>query len=215
MTTETNESMNEVDELLREHYTAQSLNRESLDRLKQQIQMAETAANETGTTEQSSVLEPRRLPILSMVSGLAACLAIGVSLAFWMHTSSQQDQEFTNMVVAEVVMNHRKDFKPDYTNQDFDQLNAKMHKLDFQMVKSDQMGQKDLTLVGVRYCSVGPLIAAQLKYTDERGRVYTLYQSKDDPQLKVVKNHSQVRDGTSVEVWRESGVFMALAGPAE
>jgi hypothetical protein len=57
-------------------------------------------------------------------------------------------------------------------------------------------------------------IAAQIRLTDAGGRTCTLYEARPADELSEVTSAEFNIDGCRVEVWREAGLLMILAGPA-
>jgi len=88
-----------------------------------------------------------------------------------------------------------------------------MVKLDFALFEPAAVKDRHLELVGGRYCTMSGCIAVQLKLNCPKGREYTLYVVRLEGPLDRVPNSRMEIDGVAVQLWKERGVLLGLAGP--
>ena len=163
---------------IRDHYDAHALRPAKLDEL-------------------ASLATPR-WERMALPVAIAAIVLVAVSLAMSM-------PELTTRIGEEIAANHRRDLDPEFRSDNLDVLAQHMNHLDFDLRTAASIAQRNLHIVGARYCSVQGRVAAQLRLADGG----TLY---------VVRAFGRVREGTQphddiqVELWREGDLLIGLAG---
>lgn len=183
-----------VDEMLRQHYRAKTLRpavREGL------VAMA---------ARKAAPAKPRRRAWLLIAASL---LAVVLPVAFWTLRT------FESAIRHEVALNHLQHSAPAFERTQVDELRPLMDDLEFSLVDSQRLRSKELRLVGGRYCSIQGRFAAQLQFEDSLGGRWTLFQAPLDPRLLAMSAGVGEVDGVRVELWRESGVLLALASDVE
>lgn len=143
---------------------------------------------------------------------LAASLA-AVAIGFGALHSYLQQRDVAELVLAEVAMNHSKRLEVEIASRDYAALQSKMNRLDFSLVPPEPVRAAH-DLIGARYCSIRGNIAVQLKLRERSsGETVTLYVTELTPDLAKIAGRDAVRDGVHIRLWREEGLFYALAGP--
>ena len=179
---------------LQEHYQNLELNQSQLDSLQKTMGSKNTSARKW------------RL-IHTQLTTLAAVVLFGVFIAYsdW--------NNIDRRVVKEVAYNHVKSGELGIKTTALAEVQAKLTRLNFQIIKSSFV-PSNMSLVGGKYCSIQGIEAAQLKYMDHKaGKAMTLYQvSMDHPQFKQIKPH-QIKEinGVRVKIWQEKGLLVASA----
>lgn len=198
-----------LSEHLHAYYEGESLPSEKLTHL---LDMAETVRDE-GRKEHT----PRKKMILSSVrpprrftSVLLLALAAMMVLFFF-----QPSSDVRQRVAKEAVLNHNKGLSVEFSSEDYADLRRKMSKLDFALVNPKRIDPERFRVFGGRYCSIQGELAAQIKFQDETGRIYTLYQTALTGDLKNLKTGTLQQDGLQLTLWQEAGLFFAFVGPAD
>jgi len=201
-------SSQEIKKHVKGYYQAQTL---SDDKMQQLMDMANRPAEQDSTNNTSwfSVLLTQQKMAL-----VASFMVIVVS--YWGFVHFEQNRifkdNFTQIVAQEIALNHRKQLNLDFNEIDYTNLNSLMHKLDFQVIKSNHVNLSGLEVLGARYCSIQGNIAAQIRLRDENGKVFTLYQTKLTEMLKNNPgNIIQSIDQVDVKQWQENNLFFGLA----
>ena len=201
----------DIDERLRRYYGPQQLSTGRLAKLREMVQ----STNDTVDESRNKMLPSRhrnRGKIPSVAAGLAVLVLIG--LVVW--STQRGDGEPTAASVAEeIATNHNRDMPVEVETGDFDRLADGLDKLDFRPVPSRRLDERGLLLVGGRYCKIQGQIAAQIKLRDADGRTWTLYECRDTELLRNVRACRVETLGLEIELWREAGVLLGLAGPPD
>jgi hypothetical protein len=182
---------------VRRHYEDQGLSEERLGELR-----AIARSGATGRARSRSWLR------YGMAAAVLVTATIGVFLAFPRSAVAER-------VIREIAMKHNKALDMEFRVSCCEDLCECMSKLDCRPVTPERIRERGLRVVGARYCSVEGELAAQIRLEDEKGRRYTLYQCRCTPDLEKIEEASDTVNGVRVEVWREAGLFMGLAGPGE
>lgn len=119
----------------------------------------------------------------------------------------------TQAVAVEIARNHNKRFNVEFHTAAFGDLERQMEKLDFALPEPARIRQRGLRMIGARYCSIQGQPAAQIRFKDKDGRTCTLYVSAAVPALAGVPETQVEVNGVRIELWRESGLLLGLAGP--
>lgn len=145
--------------------------------------------------------------------GVAASLAIYTCLLiFAVKAPLDIGQEIAN----EVAVNHIKLKPMEVTGKNFAQVKDYFSLLDFSPIQSQHIGLGQKKLVGGRYCSIKAIPAAQLRYEDNKGGLFTVYQTDYDSHIfsQLAENTGEniiirYAKGLRVEIWREQGLVLA------
>ncbi len=149
---------------------------------------------------------------LLAIAWLAAAVAGITTVAVFL---SGRVGSATEEVAREIVRNHRKDLDPELRSASYEEINARMGRLDFRVVEPRLPEAEGLQLLGARYCSLQGRIAAQLRLVREDGRSCTLYEVKDGAAFGGVEPARLELDGVAVQVWRQDGLVLGLAVATE
>lgn len=145
--------------------------------------------------------------------GAAAAVALVAAMLFAWNRPTQAD--LTQLVIAEIAKNHSKHIAPEVTSDRYEEVQAKLSRLDFSARPSAEFLLKDFQLVGGRYCSVQSEFAAQLKLRENTsGETCTLYIVPLTQSLREVRADTRVVNGVRVQVWSEDGRLFGLARDA-
>ena len=187
--------MTRIDDRVREHYEAQSLDPATARRLAKIVR----------SSDRSGV----RLLDLRVVAAAAILIATIFGVASL--SGGPEWRTAARRAADEIAMNHRKALPVEFAAVSFTDLRAPMDRLDFTPVAPARLADDGLRLVGARYCAIGGRIASQVKLTDESGAVLTLYEfASTDAYADLEETTFRLGD-VSVTVWRESGLVMGLA----
>lgn len=117
-------------------------------------------------------------------------------------------------VAKEVAKAHNKALAPEVVTHSYATLQAQLNQVDFPLQPKADALAAACTLLGGRYCSIQGELAAQLRLQDAAtGTLYTLFVTKETPQLAKLKESNRWVEGDNVRFWREGDRFFALAGP--
>lgn len=144
--------------------------------------------------------------------GIAAAAGLSLLIAglFGFGRSSHGDR--THAVLAEIAKNHSKQIEPEVLSDRYEEVQAKLSKIDFSVRPIAKFLLDDFQLVGGRYCSVQSEFAAQLKLREKgTGEICTLYVVPLTPVLRQVKADTRVIKGVRVQVWDEDERLFGLA----
>jgi hypothetical protein len=114
-------------------------------------------------------------------------------------------------VAQEIAMNHNKALAVEYQGDNYQVLSLDMDKLDFNLQAPQKIVDDVFTVTGARYCSIQGKIAAQVKLTDKKGRIYTLYQTRLSKEFDAIKNSSVQHADVRIRLWKESAILYGLA----
>lgn len=205
--------LDNLDERLRGFYQRQSIAPATMDRLKRQLDAAAAATVAAGESGTASLSRLRRPVLIAAVFSMIAAVGTVLLLVLWLSTS-QPGERVARLAAQEVALNHHKQLDVEYPASTIDELAGAMSKLDFTPVMPQRFRDTGHRLIGARYCSVRGQIAAQIRLTDASGRTCTLYEARPANELSEITPAEFNIDGCRVEVWREAGLLMVLAGPA-
>lgn len=180
-----------------DYYQSQQLNQKKLDRL---IELSDSIVSEKSNKVNWHTI--------------AAALIVTVAIIF----TAQQFKTSNNvsqLVPQEIALNHSKQLALEFKANSYQSLNSMMHKLDFKLLPSTNTHLKGLNIVGGRYCSIQGNLAAQIRLTDQNGKLYTLYQtpltSALTAALNTEKTDTYLADSIEISQWQENTLFFGLA----
>jgi hypothetical protein len=145
---------------------------------------------------------------------MAAC-ALLLFGAVFLHLGGP---DVANEIANEVALNHLKQRPLEVEGADMASLQAYFAELDFRLVQTSFDDPARDRMLGGRYCSIQGVTAAQLRLSDDKGRIKTLYQvpyeasrfgALPDIGSGEIPWVTQVR-GLTVELWVEKGLLFAL-----
>jgi hypothetical protein len=187
--------MKTLEQQVRDYYESQAL---PVERVQSIVQL-------------SRAVTPSRK--LTRAMGAAAALALVAVILLVFNRPTQGD--LTHLVMAEIAKNHSKHIAPEVTSDRYEEVQAKLSRLDFSARPAAEFLLKDFQLVGGRYCSVRSEFAAQLRLRENAsGGTCTLYVVPLTPVLRQVKPDTRVVNGVRVQVWSEDGRLFGLARDA-
>jgi hypothetical protein len=163
----------------------------------------------------------RKSPRRRRYRALAACAILLLAVALlWQTRPYHQDNP--DQIAVEVVKNHLK-LKPlDVSAQSMGEVRAFFTQLDFSPVNSELLSSRfqldERSMLGGRYCSIGGITAAQLRYRQDGDSLSTLYQVPYEravygelPDLGNGEQPLQITlKGLRVSMWVEMGLLMVL-----
>ena len=147
--------------------------------------------------------------------GLTAMMILTLSL-FLPKPAIQRNMAFE--IANEVTHNHFK-LKPLEVQSSFlSDVSDYFTKLDFKPLTSKLLSNKNLRLLGARYCSLQGITAAQIRYQSENGEVTTFYEVPYDEAIySVIPDIEKGEEplvsyskGIGVKIWVEKGILMAM-----
>ncbi|MCH8044485.1 MAG: hypothetical protein IID44_12270 [Planctomycetes bacterium] len=204
----------ELDERLRKHYGEQQLSPHGLAEIREIV-------GTVGAVEDDVVLadlapdSPPWNPWISVAAGLVT-VAVLAAVFIWAQSQPGGGHPPTAEIIAEeIATNHNRDMPVEIETDAFDSLAEKLDKLDFRPISPGRLDERELQMVGGRYCKIQGQIAAQIKLRDAAGRTWTLYECRDSKLLSGVRARRVKTLGIEVELWREAGVLLGLAGPPD
>jgi hypothetical protein len=150
---------------------------------------------------------------LAWALGAAAAFAVLAAVALVLTRPPRAD--LTQIVLAEIAKNHAKHLAPEVASDRYEEVQAKLSRLEFSARPAAEFLLRDFQLLGGRYCSVQSEFAAQLKLRENvSGAICTLYVVPQTPTLQQVKADTRVVNGVRVQVWSEDGRLFGLARDA-
>ena len=123
-------------------------------------------------------------------------------------------------IANEVAVNHIKLKPMEVTSKHFNQVKNYFDLLDFSPIQSKHIGLGQKKLIGGRYCSIKAIPAAQLRYEDQQGGLFTVYQTDYDSHVfsQLANNNEtdkkanilvRYAKGLRVDIWLEQGLVLA------
>ncbi|MEH6357829.1 MAG: hypothetical protein V7745_02490 [Pseudomonadales bacterium] len=196
--------MVDIDRSVKAYYDDKKLSEQQLQHL------LALESDEKNSFHDQVASAPTRLASLPLRFALtfAAGLVLAVSVFF---AGDWASPDITDRVAQEVAMNHNKALAVEYQTDSYQTLSRVMNKLDFDLLAPRLMTEGNLSLLGARYCSIQGQLAAQLKLVDNSGRIYTLYQTRLNDELKAINSDVLQQDQVTIRLWGEQGILYGLA----
>ena len=202
-----------LDQHLRDHYESTHLRPEKIEQLMMQAEVLEKNSNQhksfIGQFIGAGLLSQSKLT-LGLLSLLCVAFVVGS-----LRLGQSYTHDLSYLVAQEIALNHRKNLNVEFPFKQTAQLSQVMDKLEFAIHDAIYLTDAKLELRGGRYCSIQGQMAAQLKYKDEQGVGYTLYQTNLTPLLNKLEAGNQVIDGVSIRYWKENDRLFGLAQTVE
>ena len=145
----------------------------------------------------------RFLPML-----LTAAVLIVAFLAVDRYTGAL---ELNDRILAEIAMNHTKQLDVEFPTAQYEALQNKLDRLDFDISPEPSLRQNH-DLIGGRYCSIQGQLAAQLKLRSGAGRIQTLYVTRLTDDLESIVPQTTQHEGIPIRTWMLDDRFFCLAG---
>lgn len=200
--------MNEQDQRVKAYYQSLSLPQSRLDQLLGIAHDADIPETRLERMRMRVSTFVRRLHHPVIRAGLAVAMIATVALL--MHNSGTV-KERADSTFREVAMNHGTRLELEYYGNNLASLDDSMQQLPFRLVLPDAVN-KDVKLIGARYCSLVGNLAAHVKFEDQAsGKPISLFVTGSTSELKRIQGRSDSVNGVDVELWQEGGLFFALA----
>ena len=196
--------MNKKDITIKEYYHGQHLSADSVERiLDRGQQVAQDRPGES--VKRASLFTVNQIKLGALAFAASFLLAIVIGQTYFFSRST------TELVLAEIAMNHNKRLNVEYPYQDYQKLRAEMDRLDFKLVPLNDL-PGEFSLLGGRYCSILGKLAAQLKVQDKHsGSIATLYVTPATKKLQNIANQQVVFDNVTIRMWQDGENFYGLA----
>jgi len=183
--------MDKLDEQIRDYYQTQQMSGERLQSLLEK------------TPGQRRYVGP------AMFAMAAVMVVTLVASMLYQHMLGREQ---TRLVLREAAMNHATKPELDVEATQMSQLQAKLQKLPFMLAMPSDRNYGDLSLLGGRYCTIRGNLAAHIRFADPQGgKQLSLFMTSDSTDLGGIGDDAATLLGTSVRLWRENGVFYAIA----
>jgi len=202
---------------LRQYYKSKRLSPETFTRL--------TAMVETSSADKSQKTSAISWPGTWTSSSLTAAVLILLVAFIGVFSLGRMSGEepgtrltgasLTEAIAKEIARNHSKQEKLQFVVRSYAELRKKMPRLDFPAIASARLNPKRLQLLGGRYCSIRAQIASQIKLRDEKGRIHTLFETRDSDAVAGFTEGELQIDGLRISIWRESGLLFGLVSPQD
>lgn len=205
--------LDDLDDLVREHYEAQALAPDRLAHLKA------VASGEV-------VPEPVDAPTRAWGAWTGAALKLAVAAALlvaaagpyfgWWGPSKLTPRELAHQIAVEVALNHTKQLELDVNATTWSALAAPHRELEFTPIQPGYLAEyKQLRLLGGRFSTVGGQMALQVRMQDgagPRSAVYTLYQLRPgETYASLGQKYEFDVHGVRIMIWRERDLILGLA----
>lgn len=181
--------MDTLDKHIRNHYESTALEADQLQRIL------------TSGTKRHTSFRP-------ISAAIAASILVLASLTVHHQTSIG---ERTDRTLREAAMNHSTRLDVEFTSNEIASLNQQMTLLPFTISLPDSI-KSTFTVVGTRYCTINGKLAAHIKLLEPSSNTtVSLFMTNNDEDLEQLDNKQRTLDGLDVKLWRERGLFFAMA----
>lgn len=207
--------MDEQDKRVRDYYEKMSLPQERLQHLlnSENHLVGEKEPNGLSDTIRRSLARryhQRKSLRWNSALGVAAACVVVLAVSFFI-SSGNIHNEHTQRTFREVAMNHTTRLEPEFRGENLAMLDNSMQQLPFTLTLPSSI-DKAYELVGSRYCSLGGELAAHVRLKHaESGKSMSLFVTSNGAALEDVQPQQTNLEGINVELWREGGLFFALA----
>lgn len=189
---------------IRDHYARERLDASQLARLQALATPIES---------------PRRPTRRNVLTAVTMALLFGLTAVLLLNVFNELGVSPAQRVADEIALNHFQHKPLDVNGGDIATLRPALDRLDFALLNSPRLRERDWTLQGGRYCSVQTVPAAQLRYRTVDSDYMTVYQAPYDPQRHGPLPHAARGEpplrlsarGVAVELWVEQGLLLAIA----
>lgn len=178
------------EEEINDHYQAKALSFEKLDTL---------------LADKRELTKVSKVPMWAAAAVLL--LALGVVTQ---HQWVVNDR--TGLALQEASMNHVTKLQFDFKPERVEELDGRMDMLPFSLRMPELAVIAELKILGARYCTLSGNLAAHLKFSDpDDNQQYSLFVTPDVDKIRSIKAQPAQLNGVDVKLWRENGLFYALA----
>ena len=146
---------------------------------------------------------------------VAATLVLGVATMIMQEQWIGSDR--TRITLTEASTNHVTKLQFEFQSESMAQLDDKMDKLPFAL-RLPESGMPELAsmdvikIEGARYCTISGNLAAHLKVVhSETRQQFSLFVTPDIGKIRSIADRPARINGVDVRLWREKGMFYALA----
>lgn len=204
--------MNEQEQRVRDYYENLSMPKDRVEMLLKASADREAIGTPDKPTKSAVFSEWRsKLAYIEWNKGVQTGLACGLVLMVSMWVFSGFETELSKRTLREVAMNHTTRLEPEFRGTSLAMLDDSMHQLPFKLMLPKALDSA-YELVGSRYCSLGGVLAAHVKLQDKQsGKLMSLFVTSNSVELEEVQPQQRKLEGVDVEIWREGGLFFALA----
>lgn len=149
---------------------------------------------------------------LILASAAMVMLAVGV---LFLH-QQQLNHDRTRIALLEASTNHVTKLQFEFEPDSVDELEQSMDRLSFALRLPSLSEYGPLKIEGARYCTISGNLAAHLKFTNlETQEPISLFVTADVENLDAIGATPATVSGVDVKLWREKGMFYALASSGE
>lgn len=149
-------------------------------------------------------------PVFNLAVVAAAVILVGTVL-LWVLVLQQPG--ITDLVLTEIVANHRHGVRIEFEANQYDILQAKLDKLTFSIIPTQPYLLEQFDLLGGRYCHIQGNMAVQLKLKERRsGMICTLYVTPLTSDFQSVGLGTMDHNGTMIKLWEDNDRLFGLAG---
>ena len=221
--------MTELDDRLREHFADMALSPEALARIHAWPPPESVPPRRRATDRAADGARPERLSWLRLParsipgqrvpgrlapgSRLALAFTLVAVLAVGMHVDGSLGER-SERTLTEIAVNHATRLTFEFEEPSLAELDEKMQLLPFEMAAPARM-PSDVEVLGSRYCTLAGNLAAHVKVRDRvTGRPVSLFVTSVSPELERLDGDVGRIDGVEVRLFREGGLFYAMARQA-
>jgi MarR-like DNA-binding transcriptional regulator SgrR of sgrS sRNA len=193
-----------LEQRVREHYEAQKLSADALERLTKILEeQRRFAAPSRGSWS--------RWKWLSMAASL---LLVGLATFLLVQLSDRREHRVRLDIARQAARVHNLRLEVEVPATTYAEVRIKMSNLDFSPAQPAEFGAMHMRLIGARYDSLQGQPAVQMKLADSEGEICTLTEARPVDQLAAIDRRSRHHiDGLIVDIWREKGLVMVLTRP--
>lgn len=194
--------MSDTDTRIKEHYSAQLMPDEILNKMVERAQSTDPRVTFMGRVRDK--LQSNWVPVL-----LAQALLVVVSL--FVHNGSIH-AERTDRALKEVAMNHSTRLDLEFENASIEALDEQMVLLPFDVALPDRVAANYI-VKGARYCSLSGQLAVHIELAHtETNKTLSVFMTRAADELDAIDSSDELVDGVDVKIWRESGLLYAMVG---
>lgn len=193
-----------LEQYVREHYEAQRLSPDALERLNRIID-----------EERRSGATPRGRWSRRKWLAMAASLVLVAFAAVLLVQVRDQGEHRTRLDIArQAARAHNLRLDVEVPATTYVEVRNRMSNLDFSPAEPAEFGPMHMRLIGARYALLQGQPAVQMKLADPGGEICTLTEARPVDKLAAVDHRSSHQvDGLLVDIWREKGLVMVLTRP--
>lgn len=190
--------MMDIDNRLREHYQGLDVQPDMLS------QLTRTSGTLTPLARLASAVTNQ--PVISWCA--AVLILVTVTLGTHQYGASS---ERTLRTLNEAAMNHSTRLQLEFEADTIDNIDQQMTQLQFTVALPSEFDEQ-YAVLGARYCTINGELAAHVKFMNkETKKQMSLFMTRSAKGLQNVDDTTKQIDGVNVKLWRETGLFYAVA----